>query len=335
MRRFLICFLLPFVLLPAAYGQKNKTGIVLAEGLTKDASVIVKETVEFKNIRFYEQYITPQMILRTVVAEPLRRDNISFSMVANRTAFFNDQAVSRAILREAASHHFEQLAMPPQLEIPLEELPVFSKAETDSVIFDLDGTLLDSLGVWEHSGTNFLRSQGIEPPADLDAELAQLSLKDGALLMKGMYHLPQSVEEIMEATLRPIKEHYYNDIPVKAKVPALLEHLKSQGIKMAVATAGSEDFARAALSRLGLLDYFKFIITCDEVGVGKRKARVYEMALVRLGGVKRRTVVVEDAPYALQTAHKAQFRTVGVWDAHHARKMRKIQRNTTIFVSFD
>lgn len=190
------------------------------------------------------------------------------------------------------------------------------KETVDAVIFDLDGTLLDSLSAWEHSGTNFLRSQGITPPEGLDEQLSQMSLLDGARLVKEMFALPQEPEEILRLTLEPIRRHYVEDIPAKPGVPQTLRRLKEQGVKLCVATASDGAFARAALQRLGLLDLFDFVLTCDEVGVGKREPLVYEEALRRLGTEKARTLVAEDAPYALQTAHRAGFVTAAVADPH-------------------
>ena len=206
------------------------------------------------------------------------------------------------------------------------------KAEIDAVIFDLDGTLLDSLSAWEHSGSNFVRSQGLEPANTLDAALVKMSLMDGANLIKNRYQLPQSPEEILALTLRPIEAHYENDILPMPGVPALLVRLKAQGIKMAVATASDRKLAEVSLKRLGLRDYFEFIITCDEVGVGKSSPAVYEEALRRLGTTKARTLVAEDALHALQTAHAAGFPTAAIEEAHSSAQQAAKKQAATYYV---
>lgn len=215
--------------------------------------------------------------------------------------------------------------------------PVFpGKKTVDAVIFDLDGTLLDSLSAWEHSGTNFLRTQGITPPEGLDEELVQLSLLDGARLLKERFNLPQSPEEILRLTLQPVRERYYRDIAPKSGVPELLRFLKAQGVKLCVATASDRELAQAALKRTGLLDLFDFIITCDEAGAGKRSPAVYEAALKRLGTAKSRTLVAEDALYALQTAKKAGFLTAGVADPHAAADQPSLRLAADYYIpSFD
>lgn len=212
---------------------------------------------------------------------------------------------------------------------------LLSKRNVDAFIFDLDGTLLNSLGAWENAASNYLKTRGIYLPTDLQRQIEQLSLTDGALLLKERYHFEESPEELVAATIRPVGEHYYHDIPAKTMVPALLSHLRAQGIKMAVATASHADFARGALKRLDLLDYFEFIITCDEVGAGKTDPRVYEEARKRLGVEKARTVVVEDAPYALETAHDAGFKTIGVAEEHYQDKAVQMRKIADLFLDFD
>lgn len=220
---------------------------------------------------------------------------------------------------------------------PMPAVPVsFPGKETvDAVIFDLDGTLLDSLSAWEHSGTNFLRTQGITPPEGFDEILVKMSLMDGARLIKERFALPQSPEEILRLTLEPVRRRYFETIAAKPGVPETLYALKAQGVKLCIATASDRELAEAALSRLGLLDMFDFIITCDEVGVGKREPVVYEEALRRLGTSKSRTLVAEDAWYALETAKKAGFLTAGVADLHTSlQDAQKIRLQADYYVAF-
>lgn len=210
------------------------------------------------------------------------------------------------------------------------------KQTIDAVIFDLDGTLLDSLGAWEHSGTNFLRTQGINPPEGLDEKLAQMSLMDGARLVKKMFGLPQPPEELLRLTLLPVRQRYFTDIPAKPGVPEMVRYLRAQGIKLCVATASDRELAEAALKRLGLWNSFDFIITCDEVGIGKRSPAVYEAALKKLGTSKARTLVVEDALYALETAKKAGFPAAAIAEEHAAGDQPALQRAADYYIrSFD
>ena len=199
-------------------------------------------------------------------------------------------------------------------------VPFPGKTQIDAVIFDMDGTLLDSLSAWENSASNFLRSRGIEPPVNFDAEMAELSLMDGARTIKERFGLTESPEEILAATLEPILKHYETDIPAKPGAVELLVNLHEQGIKIGVATASYKEASIRAFERLGMMRYIDFVITCDEVGAGKRSPAVYDAALVQLGTAKERTLVVEDALYALQTAKVAGYPTAGVADSFHPKQ---------------
>lgn len=198
------------------------------------------------------------------------------------------------------------------------QVPFPGKAEIDAVIFDMDGTLLNSLAAWKNSASNFLRSQGIEPPAGLDAEMEKLSLMDGAKIIKERYGFSQSPEEILAMTLAPIHQHYITDIQAKPGALFLLKKLHDQGIKISVATASDKQLAQQAFERLGMMPYIDFIVTCDEVGVGKQSPAVYDAARQRFGTAKERTLVVEDALYALQTAKKAGYLTAAVAEPFHS-----------------
>lgn len=218
------------------------------------------------------------------------------------------------------------------VQTPFRPVVFPGKKDIDAVIFDLDGTLLDSLWAWENSGVNFLRTQGINPPEGFNDQLAQLSLMDGAKLVKEKYNLPQSPEEILRLTLAPIRERYFHTIMPKPGVPELLRRLKAEGVKMCVATASDKELTVAALKRTGLLPYFDFILTCDEVGAGKRTPVIYEAALKKLGTQKKRTLVAEDALYALTTAHNAGFPTAGIFDTHSAKDQPSVQKLSTYYI---
>lgn len=220
---------------------------------------------------------------------------------------------------------------------PVSQISFPGKKQIDAVIFDMDGTLLDSLPAWENSASNFLRSQGIEPPANFDQEIAQLSLLDGARIIKERYGFTQSPEEILALTLEPIRHHYLTDIEAKPGAVNILKELHRQGIKISVATASDKELAQRAFERLGMMQYIDFIITCDEVGAGKHSPAVYDAAREHLGTAKHRTLVVEDALHAVQTAKKAGYPVAGVEDSFHsAEHNQAVRRSSLLYIeSFD
>ena len=184
-----------------------------------------------------------------------------------------------------------------------------------SAIFDMDGTLLDSMHIWNDVGPKTLRSMGIEPAPDLGERLMLMTFRDGAALCKEEYHLCETVEEIMDLTKAQVRTFYENEVQPKPGVQKFLSLLKMEGVWMYVATNTDRDLVEAALKHSGLSGYFRGILTCGEVGVGKKDSpEIYERCLRRLRSTKKDTVIFEDALHAIQTAKAAGFRVCGVYD---------------------
>ena len=184
-----------------------------------------------------------------------------------------------------------------------------------SAIFDMDGTLLDSMHIWNDVGPKTLRSMGIEPAPDLGPRLMLMTFRDGAALCKEEYHLSESVEEIMDLTKGRVRSFYETEVQPKPGVEKFLSLLKMEGVWMYVATNTDRDLVEAALKHTGLDGYFRGILTCAEVGVGKKDSpEIYERAMRRLRGNKKDTVIFEDALHAIRTAKAAGFRVCGVYD---------------------
>ena len=179
----------------------------------------------------------------------------------------------------------------------------------------MDGTLLDSMHIWNDVGPKTLRSMGIEPAPDLGPRLMLMTFRDGAALCKEEYHLSESVEEIMDLTKGRVRSFYETEVQPKPGVEKFLSLLKMEGVWMYVATNTDRDLVEAALKHTGLDGYFRGILTCAEVGVGKKDSpEIYERAMRRLRGNKKDTVIFEDALHAIRTAKAAGFRVCGVYD---------------------
>ena len=183
-------------------------------------------------------------------------------------------------------------------------------------IFDLDGTVLDSLPIWDNLGVDMLRSQGYNPDPALGRQLKIMTMTDGAQLCKDLFQMPQSIEEIAALVEDQAKLAYNTVIGPKPGSENFLKRLKEAGIPMYIATNTRRDLVEDGLRRNGLLSYFEGIITCPEVGQGKKEGpAVYEEALRLLGGTKEDTVVFEDALHPIRTAKKAGFQIAAVYDA--------------------
>ena len=155
-------------------------------------------------------------------------------------------------------------------------------------IFDMDGTLLDSMQVWVHVGEQYLRNRGIEPEEGLGDVLFPMSMRDGAVYVKERYGLPDPPDTIVTDMDAIVFAAYRDEVLPKPGVAAYLESLKKQGIPMAVATATNRPMVEAALARTGLAGYFKQIFTCTEIGAGKERPDIYLAAAKAFGMRLRR-----------------------------------------------
>lgn len=183
-------------------------------------------------------------------------------------------------------------------------------------IFDVDGTLLDSMAVWDTIGETYLRSIGYEPRENLNEVFKNMSLRQAACYYRSEYGVTLSTEEIMNGVNAMLEQYYRYEVSLKPEVEKLLTQFRGRGVKMCIATATDRYLVEAALSRLGVLSCFSGIFTCNEVGSGKDKPRIFEAALRFLGTEKAQTFVFDDALYAIRTAKAAGFPVAAVRDSH-------------------
>ena len=185
-----------------------------------------------------------------------------------------------------------------------------------SAIFDMDGTLLDSMPIWRDLGTSVLRGLGIEPEPETSEMLKTLSLRHGIAYCREHYHLPQTEEELIGRVVGRVADFYQNEVQAKPGVEKFLSLLKMEGVWMYVATATDRHLAQAALRCAGIDGYFRGIVTTADVSKGKDESpEIYERAMTRLQSNKRDTVIFEDALHAIRTAKAAGFRVAAVYDA--------------------
>ncbi len=188
--------------------------------------------------------------------------------------------------------------------------------KTIGFIIDLDGTLLDSMVLWENLGYNYLKSKGItDIPQELNEILKPLSLMQGAEYFIKAFGIKLTPEKIIEEINKSIESGYKNEVGLKEGAVEFLN--KFQGVKMCIATAAERDLAQCALKRLGIDDFFDFIITSTEVGGSKLTPEIYISAAKRLGLAVSDVIVFEDALHAVKAAKSAGFYTVGVFDGRN------------------
>ncbi len=188
--------------------------------------------------------------------------------------------------------------------------------KVQGAIFDVDGTLLDSMSIWDTIGADYLRSIGYEPRENLNEVFKNMSLLQAAEYYRHEYGVTRSIEEIMGGVNAMLEHFYRYDAPLKSGAAELLEQLRRKKVKLCIVTATDRYLVEAALERCGVLSYFDAIFTCNEVEHGKDEPIIFEVALHFLGTEKTRTVVFDDALYAIRTAKRAGFPVAAVYDSH-------------------
>ncbi len=185
-------------------------------------------------------------------------------------------------------------------------------------IFDLDGTLLDSMSVWDTLAERYLRSIGYQPRPDLNRRCAALSLEQAARYFQRAYGVTLDVEEMVSGVNAMLERFYRQEAPLRPGVEEALARLRRAGVRMCVATATDRHLAEAALERCGVLSRFDALFTCGEVGHGKDEPDIFQAALAFLGTERAETAVFDDALHAIRTAKGAGFPVVAVREHHQS-----------------
>ena len=196
-----------------------------------------------------------------------------------------------------------------------------------SAIFDMDGTLLDSMPTWRELGPSFLKEKGIPVTPEQLHALHTITDHEVIPYLQKVCGLQMTTEQIMDEIIRRMEDFYTHRVRPKPGLEKFLSILKMEGVWMYVATATHRRLAEKALKTAGIDHYFRGIVTSADAGSHKSEsAEIYEMALRRLQSNKRDTVVFEDALYAARTAKAAGFRVAGVYDVTAEKDQAELQR---------
>ena len=190
-------------------------------------------------------------------------------------------------------------------------------------IFDLDGTLLESMYVWQRVDELFFAAHALPMPENFGREIAGMSYRESALYAIKRYGLTQSWEEIVAEWMSMAAREYEQNVRLKPGAEAYLRHLRAQGKRLAVATAMPEELFRPCLVRNGVDGLFEAMFSTEDTGGrGKLSGRIFRLAAERMGVAPSACVVFEDVCEGVVGAKKAGMRAVLVHDAAstHCRK---------------
>lgn len=202
-------------------------------------------------------------------------------------------------------------------------------------IFDLDGTLLDSMWIWADIDKRFLSKRGIEVPPDYMAAVCAMEYRQTAEYTIARFGLNETPEDLMQEWSDMAVSAYATELVLKPKIEQALNELKSKGIKLVVATSATPDMCLPALENNGVLHLFEGVVTTCEIGKGKAHPDVYIEAAKRLGLSPKQCAVFEDSLRAVKTAKNAGFYTIGVYDKFSSADAREIKSIADDFISFE
>ena len=184
----------------------------------------------------------------------------------------------------------------------------------DGAIFDVDGTILESMGAWLKMEREYLVQLGMNMTPDLAGKFMVMSRQEISEYLRAEHGIDKPEQVIIDEQNALMEDFYFNEAELKPGVIPLLEGLRLRGIKMCVATATEKYLVDPTLERLNIAQYFGKTFTCGDEQTTKTKPDIYIRAAEFLGTDINRTIVFEDAFHAIKTATAAGFIVAGVYD---------------------
>lgn len=201
-----------------------------------------------------------------------------------------------------------------------------------AAIFDMDGTLIDSMGVWSKIDIDFLQKRGFQVPENLKSSIEHLTFLECAEYFKENFALQDTLHEIMNEWTEMAKSEYEYNIKLKPGVKEYLNLLKSLGIKISIATSNSLSLIEKVLKNNEIYCFFDSITTIDEVARGKNFPDIYLLAAKKLGVLPKECLVFEDILPAVLGAKAAGMKVIGVHDTYSAYQQEDIKKHADKYI---
>lgn len=178
-------------------------------------------------------------------------------------------------------------------------------------IFDVDGTILDSMEVWNTLASQYVQSLGMVPEKNLDEIISDMSLEQSATYLKNHYKINKQEERIISEVLNFISDFYEYEVNLMPGFKEFISHYDSINV---IGTSCDEELVKIALNRLAVLNYFEDIITCSKVNKSKNDPDFYLACAQVLKQRPEDIVVFEDADYCIDVARKVGFKVIKIKD---------------------
>lgn len=208
----------------------------------------------------------------------------------------------------------------------MRDFDTFSINNYKAVIFDLDGTLIDSMGMWREIDVEYLGRFGITVPKDLQTTINGMQFSEIAVYFKEEFGIKDSVEKIGEDWVKMARDKYEHTIPLMPGAFEFLSFLENENIPCAIASSNHLDLIEAILEHHGVRSCFKAIVTCDDACAGKPDPAVYRLAAGKLGIPEKDCLVFEDIPVGILAGKRAGMDVCAIRDPHSAKSFSEIER---------
>ena len=202
----------------------------------------------------------------------------------------------------------------------------------DAVIFDLDGTLVDSMWMWKQIDIEYLGRFGYTCPPELQKEIEGMSFSETAVYFKETFQIPDSLDEIKQAWIDMSIEKYRREVPLKKGVRRFLDYLKGNGIRAGIATSNGRAMVDVVLNSLEIEPYFQVITTACEVAAGKPAPDIYLKVADTLKVEPGRCMVFEDVPAGILAGRAAGMKVCAVEDEFSAQMREEKKRLADYFI---
>ena len=208
----------------------------------------------------------------------------------------------------------------------------FQGKEIKLAIFDLDGTLIDSTSIWADIDRLFFARRHMEIPPTYGMEIAHVGLSKAAEITRTKYLPDEDEEEIIQEWIDLSFEEYRDRVPLKDNARELLELFHENNIPIALATANSKEIYEVCLTRLGILDYFSYVVDVNSCKEGKNSPEIYDKAVNKFKVKREETIIFEDMLVPIMTAYKAGFNIVAVYDKESTKDEKKCIDNSHLLI---
>ncbi len=197
----------------------------------------------------------------------------------------------------------------------------------NAVIFDLDGTLVDSMWIWEQIDIDFLEERGHKLPDDLAKVIEGMSFSETATYFKERFELEEDLDTIKATWIDMAKGLYSNKIKLKKGILEFLNILRDKGIKIGIGTSNSRELAEEVLKQNNVFDYFEVIVTSCDVKKGKPEPDVFLRAAKLMNMDPDECIVFEDTHAGVLAAKAAGMAVVAIYDALSEEYMEEIKKS--------